>query len=57
LAKKDEEFDKETEACKQDVAQAYLVEAVVEQASGLYPGIDYTQLGPGKNRGRWSNKG
>jgi len=46
----DEELAKETEACKQDVAQAYLVgfEATIEHASGLYPDIDYSQLVLGK---------
>ena len=50
LAKKDEEFSKETEACKQDDAQAYLVgfEVAIEEASRLYPNIDYSQLDPDK---------
>ena len=50
LVQKDEYLTKETEACKQDAAQSYLVgfEAAIEQASGLHPEIDYSQLNPGK---------
>ena len=39
LVQKDEDLAKETEACKQDTAQSYLVgfEATIEQASRLHP--------------------
>jgi len=44
LARKDKEFAIENEACRQDVAQAFLIgfEAAVKQASGLHPNIDYS---------------
>jgi len=50
LAPKDEELARETEACKQDTAQAYLVrfEEAIRQVSGLYLDLDYSQLGLGK---------
>ena len=49
LTQKDEEFAKETEACKQDTPQVYLVgfEAAIKQALGLHLEIDYSQLGLG----------
>jgi len=50
---KDENLAKETKACKQDVAQSYLVgfEAAIEQPLRLHPKIGYSQLGRVKS---WS---
>jgi len=50
LAKKDEELVKERKALTNDVANSYLAgfESTVIQVSGIYPGMDFSQLGPGK---------
>jgi len=43
-------LQKKIEACKQDVAHAFLMgfEATVQQASGFHPTIDFSELGWGK---------
>jgi len=50
LTLKDEGIAKEKEAFKNDAAQSYLVgfDEAVEQASGLHPEINFSQLGLGK---------
>ena len=50
LAQKDEELAKEKKAFTNDVANSYFVgfEDAVAQASGIYPKMDFSQLGPGK---------
>jgi len=51
LELKDEELAKEKEAFTNDAANSYLVgfEDVVAQASGVYPKMNFSQLGPGKS--------
>jgi len=50
LAQKDEEMVKERKALTNDAANSYLAgfEDVVTQALGIYPGMDFSQLGSGK---------
>jgi len=50
LAQKDEEFVKEREALTDNAANSYMAsfEDVVAQASGIYPRMDFSQLGLGK---------
>jgi len=50
LTNQNEEFTQKVEACKKDVAQAFLVgfEVAVEQASGLHLTLDFSELGLGK---------
>jgi len=50
LIQKGEELPNEREALTDDAANSYMArfEDVVAQASGIYPGIDFSQLSLGK---------
>jgi len=50
LVQKDEELVKEREALADDTSNSYMAgfEDVVAQASVIYPGMDFSQLGLGK---------